>query len=475
MNCLQCEDLFASYIEGLLNDELVGEFEKHIADCSTCPTSLEETRQTIDRLTQDGKEMSTFSMSTAVMDQILQQQSRQLRRLPMVRFVKFAVAASLLATACAGIAYLVSAVGGGTVYADVPEAVKQIERANTATWKQKFYQRRIRDDTAGQTRINDHIEHQTREYAYKAPGLYRDVTRDENGRVTSIEIKDSIGLKRLRLSPTEKKATLFHLSQPDLPASGLFTDVMEYLRSDNLEWLGEKEIAGSKANGFRHEFWFERTNENVSYDFWIDAETKHLVAHQVPGVNILDPDKVYDKKPASNQGRSGFLKYDIRFGVELDDSLFSFDVPEGYTLQVEHAVKVTEKEVIEFLGMVAAYTDNTFPDRMPQFDYGAEQTRLKQVQAKSKEERTPVENRLVETIDKYMQMSLGGPGPTYEFMEANIVEGSWMYIGKGVKLGDGERIVCWYRPKGSQKFNVVYGDLSVKSMAADDLPLQVEP
>ncbi|MEZ6078695.1 MAG: hypothetical protein R3C56_24375 [Pirellulaceae bacterium] len=212
----------------------------------------------------------------------------------------------------------------------------------------------------------------------------------------------------------------------------------------------------------------------MSYDFWIDAETKHLVAEQIPGVNILDPNKIYDE-PASNQVRVGSLKYDIRFGVELDDSLFSLDVPEGYTLTVVDAVKVTEQEVIEFLGMVAEYFDNTFPDRMPQFDYGAEHIRLKQVQAKSKEERTLVENRLVETIDKYMQMSLGGPGPTYEFMQANIVEGSWRYIGKGVKLGDGERIVCLHRPKDSQGFRVVYGDLSVKSMAADDLPLQVEP
>ena len=252
MNCLQCEDLFASYIEGLLTDEQVGALKKHIADCRTCPISLEETRETMERLKQDGRVSSSFSMSAAVMDQILQQQSRQLRRLPMLRFVKLAVAASLLVTACAGIAYLVSFIGGSTAYADVPEAVKQIEQANTATWKQKFYQRRFRNDTKEQTSINDHIEHQTREYAYKAPGLYRDVTRDESGRVISIDINDSIGLKRLLLSPTEMKATLFHLTEPGLPVGGLFADVKEFLKSDNLEWLGEKKFEGNKANGFRY-------------------------------------------------------------------------------------------------------------------------------------------------------------------------------------------------------------------------------
>jgi hypothetical protein len=182
------------------------------------------------------------------MEQILQQQSRRLRRTNMYRFSKFAIAASLLITACAGVAYLVSDIGGAIVYADVPEAVKQIEQANTAIWKQKFYERRSRNDTKEQTRSHDHIEHQTREYAYKAPGLYREVTLDENGQVTSIDINDSIGSKRLLLSPKEMKATLFHLTQPTMPASGLFTDIKEYLRSENLEWLGEK-IAAIRLRG----------------------------------------------------------------------------------------------------------------------------------------------------------------------------------------------------------------------------------
>ena len=403
MNCPKCEDLFSSYIHGLLDDGLAGEFETHVADCTICRIALEETHQLFDRLTKDSKGLSAFSMSTAVMDRILQEQARRLRRAPIHRFSRIAIAASLLVGVCAGIWYLVSIISGGNVYADVPAAVKQIEQANTATWKTKFYQRRNSKDTKAQTRINDALEHQTREYAYKAPGLYRDVTLDENGQVTQIDINDTIKLKRLLLNPKEMKATLFHLTEPMYPASGLFVSALEHLRNNNLEWLGEKKIAGSEANGFRYSYWFERANKNWSYDFWIDAETKRLIAHQVPGVDILDPDKVY-KEPTSGMGGSGSLKYDIVFGAELDDSLFSFDVPEGYTLKVEYPVKVTEQEVIEFLGMVAEYFDNTFPDRMPGFDHGAEHDRLEQVKAKPKTERTPTENQLVEMIDKYMLM-----------------------------------------------------------------------
>ena len=47
-------------------------------------------------------------------------------------------------------------------------------------------------------------------------------------------------------------------------------------------------------------------------------------------------------------------------------------------------------------------------------------------------------------------------------------------MGKGVKLGDNSRVVCWYRPKGSMTYRVVYGDLSIKDVATKDLPLPVE-
>jgi hypothetical protein len=58
------------------------------------------------------------------------------------------------------------------------------------------------------------------------------------------------------------------------------------------------------------------------------------------------------------------------------------------------------------------------------------------------------------------------------------VENSFRYLGKGVKLGDKDRIVCWYKLKGAKSpstYRVVYGDLSVKDVAPKDLPLPVQP
>jgi len=49
-------------------------------------------------------------------------------------------------------------------------------------------------------------------------------------------------------------------------------------------------------------------------------------------------------------------------------------------------------------------------------------------------------------------------------------EGEWHYAGKGVKLGDADTAIFWYQPKDSETYRVIYGDLSVKDVAPEDLP-----
>ena len=83
------------------------------------------------------------------------------------------------------------------------------------------------------------------------------------------------------------------------------------------------------------------------------------------------------------------------------------------------------------------------------------------------------EQKLLETRghygDQFRRM------PTSLFIEDRAVENSFRYLGKGVKLGDKDRIVCWYRLREAATYRVVYGDLSIKEMLADALPLPVEP
>ncbi len=44
------------------------------------------------------------------------------------------------------------------------------------------------------------------------------------------------------------------------------------------------------------------------------------------------------------------------------------------------------------------------------------------------------------------------------------------YAGNGVKLGEADKAIFWYRPEGAETYRVIYGDLSVKDVAAENLP-----
>jgi len=53
-------------------------------------------------------------------------------------------------------------------------------------------------------------------------------------------------------------------------------------------------------------------------------------------------------------------------------------------------------------------------------------------------------------------------------------EGKWIYAGKGVKIGDANTAIFWYRPAGSATYHVIYGDLSVEDVNENELPQPVD-
>ena len=98
MNCEECREEFAAYLEGLLDETSRGRVDSHLAGCSTCQTELQEVRQLTARLAgqRDSDkgdspifaEMKTgtvpsVSLETAVMDRILHEQALEIRRLKM--------------------------------------------------------------------------------------------------------------------------------------------------------------------------------------------------------------------------------------------------------------------------------------------------------------------------------------------------------------------------------------------------------
>lgn len=101
MNCQACRDELAAYLENLLDETSQSRIESHLAECSACLAEIEEVRQLTVHLARDGLVGPPVSLETTVMDRILQEQARQLRRLIMRKRLRILGLSGAMAAAAA--------------------------------------------------------------------------------------------------------------------------------------------------------------------------------------------------------------------------------------------------------------------------------------------------------------------------------------------------------------------------------------
>jgi hypothetical protein len=369
------------------------------------------------------------------------------------------------------------------------ETLAQIEKAKTITWKWLSY-RRFTSKDRKRTWLTTQV---VAEIAYKEPGLQRYVNYDLDHpeQISTVEIVDFVHGRRLTYSPREKKATVVEGIAPDPHYRGPFSDVCEKLKIGDLQWVGKRTTAAGEVNVFRYvSSWYPNREPDQISDFWIDSKTKQLIAWYRPHVDSFDPENDPARHNPPEEKFSGQrimcdADCEIRYDVALDDSLFRLEPPESYAVEVKKPNHVTEKEAIDYLGILADFNDKTFVDEaniVKSWSFMDKRERAVQKWAHGKP-LTAVERKLLDTDMRYSPHSgVAEVGdPYFDFFFGNpdsIVAKSFRYLGKGVKLGDKDRIVCWYKLKDAKDprtYRVVYGDLSVKDVAPKDLPLPVGP
>jgi len=134
------------------------------------------------------------------------------------------------------------------------------------------------------------------------------------------------------------------------------------------------------------------------------------------------------------------------------------DVPDGYTEQkkVFDMGTSTEQDLVECLRIWAELLlDGNFPEAI-----GMEELmkQLPQIEAKLGESVASAE----EGTQKGMTL---GKGMLFEMSLKDK-----HYAGNGVKLGEADKAIFWYQPEGAETYRVIYGDLSVKDVAPENLP-----
>ncbi len=204
-----------------------------------------------------------------------------------------------------------------------------------------------------------------------------------------------------------------------------------------VENLGVREIDGREVVGFLAK------HPKAEITVWADTAT---------GL----PVRIEQKQ----QGATYTVK-NMRFDAPLNESLFSLEAPDGYkSRQMELDVNsTTEADFVEGLRIMAeVYGDGQFPDSVTVGDF---LKRLPEIEKRSKELGLSDEEDLA--LGKKLQTYL-------TFLEPFKGEGKWYYRGQGVKLGEAETTIFWYRPKGSKTYRVIYGDLHIEDATVENLP-----
>jgi hypothetical protein len=239
------------------------------------------------------------------------------RQIMKNRIVKLTAVAVFILGVCIGISYIVKNHHGSVAFGEVFEAMRQTK---TVTWTESAEV----SPPDNENTIQISSGHITR-CAYKAPShKRREVTQMLIHPKTKhiyehkhVEIIDRNAGKELVLNPQEMTAAIYSFEpvSGEDPLFDVFLNPKQNMPSDT-ESLGNKKIGDRETVGFRIQkmrdgtyFW-----AGEATDIWVDAKTKRIVLVETTGA----------------KGRVTYMLKDFVFDEELDDSLFSLELPEGY-------------------------------------------------------------------------------------------------------------------------------------------------
>lgn len=389
-----------------------------------------------------------------------------LERIPTMPWTSKAIA--MLAVAASVLVYvaLSNSTGSSRAFAEVAKA---LEKIRTATYDVAT---EMKDPVNGKTITT------TMKAFFLAPSCERlqiSTSFDAKDKTSSIMILDYQAMKGLTLVPEQKMATTIDLTKIKKPSgpSSPFDLVRRLVRegsgpAEKVESLDKKEIDGNIAVGFR----IHSNLGNATY--WADPQTARLVR-----VEFDYPD-----------GNGHYVMSNFRYDMELDPSLFSLEPPAGYTVSNIEAKMPVEEDLVNTLRLIAEHNDGTFPSAlgMTNKEY------LQAIQEASKEEmekfiKTPETQKLMEKLKAqygsdqagFMKAWMEAIMPFTQKLTQKNMQGMTFYstlnaqndshyAGKDVKLGTADRPIFWYKPTGAEKYHVIYADLTVKEVPANEAP-----
>ncbi|MDH4238029.1 MAG: hypothetical protein OEW48_00560 [Phycisphaerae bacterium] len=431
MNCAECKELLVAYVEQLLDKSQEKTVYEHVEKCQSCRAEASELKTLQERLVKNGKALSESGLEDKVLNQIIREQNVRLksarkageglniRRIIMKsKITKAAAAAVIIFAVLIGI----NIFGGTVTFAKVAE---QFLKARTVVY----------DFIIGDEENNPVIMHEI----VVGPRIRRTIS-NLPGMTQIIDMETG---KMLALNDVDKTAAYVNIKGVLQERTRGYIEfvrkvLMELKDSQKVVKLGEQEIEGRKAIGFSG-----RGNNNQELKIWADPKTAVPIRVELRLGQLLVVFK------------------NFQFDEPIDDSQVSMEVPEGYKLEEAEIdfTKGTEEDFIKSLRVWAeVLLDGKFPDAIGTERYMKQMPLIGEKLAQSGLSK-----------DEAEKLAMALPRGMF-FLQLLEIDDKYHYAGKGVKLGEADKAIFWYRPKEAEKYRVIYGDLSVKEVSKENLP-----
>lgn len=248
----------------------------------------------------------------------------------------------------------------------------------------------------------------------------------------NIVISDA-NLRMLLLDKAAKSALVRKGSKLFWPSTGNHLDWVKDVSTANIvgkKDLGLKSLLGRACNVFT-------VNE---FTVWIDATSG----------DVVQLEYAVQKPPITK-----IVMKDFEFNQQFDSALFSFDVPEGYSVspEIEIGEPVGGEEcVVTALRGFTAHSKGAFPNSLVDWVELANT-----IIGSGKLGDSPESLELTKNF-----------GRMFSFL-TSMSKDDFAYLGKGKSIEDEKTIVFWYRNKEGQ-FRAIYSDFTVTDISKSDLP-----
>jgi Putative zinc-finger len=425
MNCRNFRNRIPEFLADALTQAEADELLRHAAECTGCSSELEATRAALAQMTPSHKLTASPRFKEKTMERIAHLSPTESRATTSAgwssssrRIWSYALGAAAVAVTAA---VVVSMLATPTVgFAQVIERIAKA-RAFSLTSKTQ-----VSEASATSIRLT-----------FVEPGK---MIMEMSG-MTSV--MDREAGKGLMLYPARKQFVEFDLSslkqEPEKTAHADAVQWLRQLKEDAGEAVESRVENGRKLQGFR------AVTEDVRFLIWADAGTGEILS--------------VDYEMVKFNGMKGVMA-DFNFEPEVDPNLLSLEPPKDYTSMMPAGVKARMPDEEAMLILLKWYTASSEGNEFPPSANSAVMLRPKGAPIKPAPEMKS-EDIFAQTYSVVLGM---------QFIQFLRPENDFHYVGKGVKLGAADKAVLWYKPKGSETYRVVYGDLTVRDLSGDQLP-----